>query len=136
MRRLFKPLLWGLVFLILLLAADQLLIQVPPVHPAHAAVVRFYRDFRARLFGLANAPAPEVPPAPPARKTSKPAAPAPAPQSIEAVIDRQQTAKPVPAAGAAVQRYVYSDDQGQLQFVDRLSDVPAKYRDQAQPMGD
>jgi len=133
MRRLFKPLLWGLVFLLLLLAADQLLIQVPPVHPAHAAVVRFYRDFRVRLFGLANTPAPEAPPAP---KSSKPAAPAAAPQSIEAVIDRQQTAKPVPAAGAAVQRYVYSDDQGQLQFADKLTDVPVKYRDQAQPMGD
>ena len=57
---------------------------------------------------------------------------------------KREAAKPAPtpavqppvAAPAPARRYVYADDQGQLQFADRLSDVPAKYRDQAQPMGE
>lgn len=124
MRKLIKPLFWTFLFLVMLLAIDQFLVQVPPVHPAHEAVVRFYRDFRSRLidlaFGEKKAP----------------------PKSIEAVIEKQQqedTAKQGLKAQtkkpAKKQRYLYSDGKGELHFADSLDEVPDEFRGQAQPLG-
>lgn len=134
MHRLIKPIFWGFLFLIMMLVIDQFLVQVPPVHPAHAAVTTFYRDFRGRLIGLAFNE----------RKA--------APKSIEAIIEKQQqspksapqkTTKTVqkqakPASNPLAeksQRYLYSDGKGQLHFADSLSEVPDEYRALAQPMG-
>lgn len=131
MSKLIKPLIWTALFLAMMLAIDQFFVQVPPVHPAHAAVSDFYRDFRSRLIDLVF--------------SDKKAAP----KSIEAVIEKQQkqekkspektvkkqtksenpTAKPT-------QRYLYSDSNGELHFVDSLNEVPQEYRSQAQPLGD
>jgi len=134
MHRLIKPIFWTFLFLIMMLVIDQFLVQVPPVHPAHAAVSNFYRDFRGRLIDLAFN----------AQKA--------APKSIEAVIEKQQKQpKPAPqkttntgqaqikpASKAQAEksgRYLYSDSQGELHFADSLDEVPNEYRDQAQPMG-
>lgn len=134
MRRLIKPIFWTALFLVMMLAIDQFFVQVPPLHPAHAAVSNFYRDFRGRLIDLAFG--------------EKQAAP----KSIEAVIDQQQKAKQAKPAAESIkggqktdasnppsakkaQRYVYSDGHGELQFADSLEDVPEQYRGQAQPMG-
>ena len=132
MLRLIKPLFWTLLFLAMLLAVDQLLVQVPPVHPAHAAVSDFYRDFRGRLIDLAFGEKREEP------------------QSIEAVIEKQKVKKPAvkaaakPSAeqpattkpqGQKPQRYLYADNKGELHFADSLDDIPDEYRGQAQPMG-
>ena len=122
-----KPIFWAFLFLVMMLAIDQLLVQVPPVHPAHAAVTNFYRDFRGRLIELAFNE----------KKT--------APKSIEAVITKQQK-KQNPAAQVQIppttkpqteksQRYLYSDGKGELHFTDSLDEVPDEYRGQAQPMG-
>lgn len=128
MRKLIKPVFWTILFLVMMLAIDQFFVQVPPMHPAHAAVIKFYQDFRGRLvdltFGEKKAP----------------------PKSIEAVIEKEQKdkkksgekkktteAKPEPKKA---QRYLYSDSEGVLHFVDSLEDVPKKYRDLAQPLGD
>ena len=133
MHRLIKPIFWGFLFLIMMLVIDQFLVQVPPVHPAHAAVTNFYRDFRGRLIDLAFND----------RKA--------APKSIEAVIEKQQKSpkpalkqttkkvqEPVNSAGKSQaeksQRYLYSDGKGQLHFADSLSEVPDEYRGLAQPM--
>ncbi len=139
MLRIIKPIFWTLLFLAALLGVDQLLVQVPPVHPAHEAVSIFYRDFRDRLIDLAFGE----------KRAEK--------ESIEAVIDRQQQKKPPakttakadavkpaatekPAASdkPAVpkpQRYLYADGKGELHFADSLEDIPDEYRGQAQPMG-
>lgn len=139
MLRIIKPLFWTLLFLVMLLAVDQLLVQVPPIHPAHAAVSQFYQDFRGRLIDLTFGD----------KDAAKP--------SIEAVIEKQQAKKPAakaapePAAEkpAAVdaplaadkpvvqkaQRYLYADGKGELHFADSLDDIPDEYRGQAQPMG-
>lgn len=133
MRRLIKPIFWTFLFLVMMLAIDQFFVQVPPIHPAHAAVSNFYRDFRGRLFDLAFG-----------EKQAEP-------KSIEAVIDKQQkveqsvkaevkqdTATSVPANKALTkktQRYIYSDGKGELHFADSLDEVPDKYRGQAQPIG-
>jgi len=127
MRRIFKPLFWGLVFLLILVALDQTLVRVPPVHPAHAAVREFYRDFRSRLFSIIEVVPPD------------------APQSIEAVIDKGRKVatkvspgeEPQPkAAPAKPIRYVYADQDGALQFADSLEQVPATYRTSAEPLED
>lgn len=134
MRRLIKPIFWTILFLAMMLAIDQFLVQVPPIHPAHAAVRNFYQDFRSRLIDLAF--------------NEKKAEP----KTIEAVIEkRQKDQKVAPKksvkteaeqTGAASrpqgqkpQRYLYSDGKGELHFVDSMDEVPDEYRGQAQPMG-
>ncbi len=132
MHRLIKPIFWTFLFLVMMLVIDQVLVQVPPIHPAHAAVSNFYQDFRSRLADLAFG--------------EKKAAP----KSIEAVIEKKQketapkktesTKKQQTKATAAPQaqkgqRYIYSDGKGELHFADSLDDVPDEYRGLAQPMG-
>ena len=129
MRRIFKPLFWGLVFLLILVALDQVLVRVQPVHPAHAAVREFYRDFRSRLFSIIEVVPPD------------------APQSIEAVIDQGRKAganassdQKLSSKAATIPtkptRYVYADQDGALQFADSLEQVPAAYRASAEPLED
>lgn len=135
MNRLIKAIFWTLLFLVMLLVIDQVLVQVPPAHPAHAAVSNFYRDFRGRLIDLAFGE----------RKA--------APESIEAVIETQQrshkntaphvkqsshqaAAPATPPLPQKAQRYLYSDGRGELHFTDSLDEVPDEYRGQAQPMGE
>jgi hypothetical protein len=134
MKRLIKPLIWTGLFLIIMLAIDQFLVQVPPVNPAHAAASNFYRDFRRRIIELVF--------------NEKKAAPA----TIEALIDEQGKTRRAAASESAKgkeppkheakaqvksgRRYVYSDAQGELQFADSLKDVPKEFRGQAQPMGE
>lgn len=135
MRRLIKPIFWTFLFLVMMLALDQFFVQVPPLHPAHATVSNFYRDFRGRLIDLAFG-----------EKKAEP-------KSIEAVIDTQQKGKPGPQKATAktgdkpakatggspaktAQRYIYSDGRGELHFADSLEEVPDEYRGQAQPMGE
>ena len=132
MYRLIKPIFWTFLFLIMMLVIDQFLVQVPPIHPAHATVSNFYKDFRSRLTALAFGE----------KKAT--------PKSIEAVIAKQQKetapkkteqAKEYQAEATAApqaqkaQRYIYSDGKGELHFADSLDDVPDEYRRLAQPMG-
>ena len=134
MHRLIKPIFWTFLFLLMMIVIDQFLVQVPPVHPAHAAVSNFYQDFRSRLIDLTLGE----------KKAT--------PKSVEAVIEKQQKSKKTspqkinkpdqkqtdPANKPQLkksQRYLYSDGKGELHFADSLEDVPDKYRGQAQPMG-
>lgn len=134
MHRLIKPIFWTFLFLLMMLIIDQFLVQMPPVHPAHAAVSNFYQDFRSRLVDLAFG----------AKQTT--------PQSVEAVIEKQQKSKRTspqkinkaghkqaePASKPQLkksQRYLYSDGRGDLHFADSLEEVPDEFRGQAQPMG-
>lgn len=130
MGRLFKLLFWFLVFVILVVVADQVLLRTPPVHPAHAALREFYRDFRSRLLEVIVIVPPE------------------SPESIEAVIDHERNADGAPttdgAAGpgspsgpraeGAGNRYIYVDRQGVLQFADSIGEIPKAYRESAQPL--
>lgn len=134
MKRLIKSIIWIFLFLVMMLAIDQFLVQVPPVNPAHAAISNFYREFRSRMIDLVFGQG----------KTT--------PTSIEAVIDGrgkkhkaaalattpgkesgQPATKSQPKTG---RRYIYSDANGELQFADSLEDVPKAFRAQAQPIGE
>ena len=129
MRKLIKPIFWTILFLVMMLAIDQFFVQVPPMHPAHAAVTKFYRDFRGRLIDLTFGD----------KKAQS--------KSIEAIIEKEQKSKTKKAddkkkpaenksEAEKTQRYLYSDSEGVLHFVDSLENVPKKYRDLAQPLGD
>lgn len=125
MGRLVKFLLWLLIFVLLLVGMDQLLLRVPPVHPAHAAFSKFYRDFRTRLFSIIVIPDKETP------------------RTVEAVIEKERQAEasalpatPKASASQSGKRFVYADGQGVLQFADSLEAVPKQYRDSAEPLGE
>ena len=100
MTRFLSILLWTAVFLLIVLAVDQLLVRVPASHPAHIAVATFYRDLRARALDLAQGKSrgPAASPSIEVRKEQgKPAPPPARPATIEGVIERRQTvpSKPV-----------------------------------------
>ena len=76
----------------------------------------FYLDFRTRLLNLVS------------NKSDT------TPKTIDAVIE--QTAKPKSAPSEQLTRYLYVDDSGTLQFADSLQQVPAKYRNEAQPLAE
>jgi len=146
MSRFLSILLWTAVFLLIVLALDQLLVRVPASTPAHVAVATFYRDLRSRVFDLAKGEnlQPAKPPASPAPKGT--------PQSIEAVIAQRQAkpaavtkppapalAKPavkLPAPKEPTPRYVYADNQGELHFAETLAEVPEEYRGKAKRLGE
>lgn len=135
-----KALLWSLCFLALLLTLDQLALRLQPTTPVLQELQSSYREFRSRLLGRKPQP----------------------PLTIEAVIDRDVTApvaRPIPtpakkpatkpartvkpqpgvkqaAAQPAAQQYLYVDTDGDLQFADRLEDIPPALRDNAQPLKD
>jgi len=153
MIRFLSILLWTAVFLLMVLAIDQLLVRVPASYPAHVAVATFYRDLRSRVVDLAKGlTAPSVPaapakPSPPSRAKGAP----PAPASVEAIIEQRQ-AKPAPSvqrqpapavrpvakppANEPSPRYVYADDQGELHFAETLAEVPEQFRDKAKRLGE
>jgi hypothetical protein len=108
-----RLLLWGAVFLALLLAADQALMRLTFGPSLLREFQLCYRDFRCRLPGGFCSPAPQ------------------APETIEAAI-----AGGSQRAQGAVRSYLYVDGQGTLQFADRLEDIPLAYRSEAQPLAD
>ncbi|WP_432823181.1 hypothetical protein [Trichloromonas sp.] len=122
MKRLARPLLWTLLFLLILVAIDQFFMRVPTRQPALSAVRHFYLDLRTRMLRLA-----------PGQK----------PTSVEAVIEQAQPApakprpkpaakKPAAPAAAKEPSYFYADDQGELRFADSLNEVPERFRKDAQ----
>ena len=132
MHRLIKPIFWTFLFLVMMLVIDQILVQLPPVHPAHAAVSNFYQDFRSRLTDLAFGEKKATPKSIEAviAKQQKETAPKKAEQTREQ--QAESTAAPQTQKG---QRYIYSDGKGELHFADSLDAVPDEYRELAQPMG-
>ena len=130
MKTILSLLLWTAVFLLTVLAIDQLLLRLPAAStPPHAAVT-FYRDLRARLLDLAGG-TPGAP-APPRRAPVKAAPPA----SIEGVIERHQPRPTAAPAGEGAPRYLYADDRGELHFAETLAEVPEPYRGRAKALGE
>jgi hypothetical protein len=133
MYRLIKPIFWTFLFLVMMLIIDQFLVQVPPIHPAHATVSNFYQDFRSRLTALAFGEKKATPKSIEAviAKQQKETAP----KKTEQAKEHQAEATAAPQAQKAP-RYIYSDGKGELHFADSLDDVPDEYRRLAQPMGE
>ncbi len=106
-----KAIFWVIVFFCLLLTVDQFLLRVEFRSGGMQVAQEFYLDFRQRLIGLGSAPAP---------------------QSVEEVISEKEDVAPVPEAPAP--RYLYADENGQLQFADSMEDIPPEFRKGAERM--
>ncbi len=125
----FKWLFWTILFLLALLAIDQFFVKVPPVHGTHAALSEFYLDFRQRLLGMAIGDQAVVN----SRSIHIPGER----NTIEKVIDQSgETSTAEGRGNHKTQRFVYSDEQGNLQFAESLKEVPSEYRETAQPMAE
>jgi hypothetical protein len=113
MLKLIRFILWVLVVLALTVGFDRVMHLFEFTTPGLKQAQDFYIDFRHRLVGLTQGTGPQ--------------------NSIEGVIDgnRDPEAEPIGSS-----RYLYVDDFGALQFVDRLKDVPARFRGTAQPLAD
>jgi len=132
MKRLVSFLFWSFLFLVVCLGLDQLLVRVEMPLPVLAEVQTFYVDFRTRLVQLGR----HLPAKPggvkkkaPAAAQPKAAEPAPSPSEKKSASARPAT---VPAESASNPHYLYVDSQGELRFADRLEEVPAAYRKDAQ----
>jgi len=115
MKRIAGILLWGSLFLAILLGMDQFFLRVPVDVPALKEIRAFYCDFRGRLFSLVG-------------QEDRP--------SLESVIERNDVPAPArPGRKESAPRYLYVDRKGALQFADALEEIPSEYRKEAQPLG-
>ena len=136
MRTFFSLLLWTVVFLLILVAVDQLLVRVPATLPVHVAAAEFYRDLRGRVIDLVKGrtAAPVKPP--PVKSPKEPG------KSIEGLIEQRQGRAPAapsttrPAAKEPGPRYIYADSRGELHFADTLAEVPEEFRAKAKLLGE
>ncbi|MFA5516152.1 MAG: hypothetical protein WDA20_07675 [Desulfuromonadales bacterium] len=127
MKKILGCLFWCILFGLLLLGVDQFLLRTPLHAPGLHQVRIFYLDFRQRLLRLpqteAATPTVRPPAAAPSARKSPDAAPAPP-------MPKAPPVKPLPPHTT----YVYADDDGNLQFVDALTEVPARFRAAATPL--
>ncbi|MFO7982588.1 MAG: hypothetical protein R6V08_03960 [Desulfuromonadales bacterium] len=119
MKRIVRFLIRGVLFIALLLVIDQAILHVSPDIPVIREIRHFYVDFRGRLLQLGDEnPGTSIKSTietaePPDEKSQKPAeSPAKAP------------------------RYIFADENGQLQFADSLDQIPPAYRQSAEVLGD
>ncbi|MGC9518723.1 MAG: hypothetical protein ACP5FP_03575 [Desulfuromonadaceae bacterium] len=143
MRRLLMGFVWLVIFMLLLVALDQLLLRYPGFEQGFLRDVQeFHADFRRRLFGLrpedkfeAGADANKV-------ERTQPTS-AERPVDVNMVVEReivrvtQQAgdAAPVSTEDGSL-RYIYLDAEQNIQFVERYEDIPPRFRDTVQIVGE
>ena len=108
-----KAIFWVIVFFGLLLAVDQLLLRAEFSSGGMRVAQEFYLDFRQRLIGLGSESAPK---------------------SVEDVLTEKPAVSPGPAASSP--RYLYADENGQLQFATSMEDIPPEFRKDAERLED
>ncbi len=106
-----KAIFWVIVFFCLLLAVDQFLLRVEFKSGGMQVAQEFYLDFRQRLIGLGSTPEPT---------------------SVAEVISEKNEVAAVPESSAP--RYLYADENGQLQFANSMEDIPPEFRKDAERM--
>lgn len=77
--------------------------------------------------------------APPASQPARVVAPAPSPSAAKVAVAAPVSAAPRQAAASAqpaASGYVYADDSGEIHIVERLEQVPSRYRQRAQPLAE
>jgi hypothetical protein len=137
MKRLISFFFWSFLFLVVCLGLDQLLVRVEMPLPVLTEVRTFYVDLRNRMLqlghrlpakrgGVEKKASPQLKSAP---AQPKAAVPAISPQQKASAPARP---RPIPTANPSNPHYVSVDGQGELRFADRLEEVPAAYRKDAQ----
>jgi hypothetical protein len=140
MKRLSSFLFWCFLFLGVCFGLDQLLVRVEMPVPVLAEARTFYVDFRTRLVNLAQRVAEGQPPAgtekTPPRPPKHESARSKAIELTLAASEEEEispaTTKPFSPSTEGSPRYLYVDGKGALLFSDRLEDIPAAYRKEAQ----
>jgi hypothetical protein len=134
-----RVLIWTVCFLALLLALDQLALRLHPTTPLPKELQHGYHEFRSRLLGKPQPPLTieeiiDTDSTPPVSKPARPAIKNPSPAPVKAAAPKrpQQYRNPVSTPG----KYLYVDADGDLEFADRLEDVPPALRSGAQPLRD
>jgi hypothetical protein len=119
MNRTSKAIIWSILFVVLLLAADQFMLRVEFTQPQMQVARSFYLDFRNRLIALGSGGDPA---------------------SVEAVIESTQTDT---TPGVVLRRnegdspsYLYLDADGVIQFADSLEEIPRELRSSAERLAD
>jgi hypothetical protein len=107
MKKLIRFIFWGIVFVVLLVAADQALLRVDLDVPGYREAHRFYKEFRSRLLGLGE-------------------------QKKAPSTSGEGELQAAPQTGPS---YVYVDDEGSLHFAENIDEVPERYRKNAQQLG-
>lgn len=142
MKRLLSFLSWCFLFLVVCFGFDQLLMRVEMPVPVLAEARTFYVDFRTRLVNLAQRVVEGRPPA--GGKKTPPRSPKDEPvrskviELLPATSGEKETSsattKPSSPITGGSPRYLYVDGKGALLFADRLEDIPAAYRKDAQSL--
>nr|WP_320049439.1 hypothetical protein [uncultured Desulfuromonas sp.] len=114
MKKLFSFFIWTLCFVVLLFVADQFLLRYPDTSvPVLHEFQEFYRGFRSRLLNT------------PTETTA--VAPVVLDQGVSAT---ESTGNPDESSP----KFIYVDQDGQLNFAASLDDVPQRFRSSAQPL--
>ncbi|MDY0186087.1 MAG: hypothetical protein RBR43_09435 [Desulfuromonadaceae bacterium] len=141
MRRLVFGFLWVGVFVLLLVVVDQVFLHYRGFEqPFVRDMQKFHADFRQRLFGL-----PHVRPPATAPKQQEQVSPVPVEKkaaSMDALVEReieragrkQGVQAKAAVADDAVLRYIYMDAQQNIQFAQRLEEIPTALRASARPV--
>ena len=108
-----KAIFWVIVFFCILIGFDQFLLRVEFKTGGMQVAQEFYLDFRQRLISLGG--------------TS-------GPKSVEEAITDKDSTVVTPAQEEKSPRYLYADQNGQLQFADSMEDIPPQFRKDAQRM--
>jgi len=114
MKQIVSILLCIALFTACLVGLDHLFVTVDANVPVYAEVRRFYLDFRKRLQGMAITEGTET---------------------VERVIER----KSAPPSKSQQEEsyspgYIYVDEKGDLQFAERIEEIPLRFRKDAQPL--
>ncbi len=107
-----KAIFWVIVFFCLLLAVDQFLLRVEFKSGGMQVAREFYLDFRTRLIGLGSDAGPK---------------------SVEEAIGAKPPTAVIRVEGDSP-RYLYADENGQLQFANSMEEIPPEFRKGAQRM--
>ena len=119
MNRTSKAIIWTIIFVALLLAADQFMLRVAFSQPQMQVARSFYLDFRQRLITLGGDGEPG---------------------SVEEVIESTE-ADTTPEVftrrnESESLRYFYIDTDGNIQFADSLEEIPRELRNSAERLSD
>ena len=107
-----KAIFWVIIFFCLLLTVDQFLLRVEFKSGGMQVAQEFYLDFRQRLIGIGSGSQPI---------------------SVEEVIGEKEPTAVIKVEGDNP-RYLYADENGQLQFADSMEDIPPEFRKGAERM--
>lgn len=121
MKKMIFSFIWLVSFLLLLLVCDQFLLRYPGKDlPLLNDFQQFYQDFRQRLIKLE------------AQRSTPATTPITTVEEVLAVREQEVTKA---ATTEEETRYLYLDEDGALNFADRLDDIPASFRHSAKPLG-